>query len=895
MVGTSIGHYHIVESLGKGGMGEVYAAEDTRLGRRVALKMLSRGLAMDADHRERFEREARAVAALNHPNIVTIYSVEEADGVPFLTLELVEGRTLDALIPAGGLPLDRILAYAIPLADAVGAAHQRGITHRDLKPGNVMIGDDGRLKVLDFGLAKLKESNASLAASLPTQELTGEGRIVGTVAYMSPEQAEGKPVDSRSDVFSLGVVIFEMATSQRPFKGDTQVSLLSSIIKDTPSSLTDLKTDLPRDLARIVRRCLSKDPEDRYQTAKDLRNDLRALKEDLSSGAVAAAVSGVHALAPAPGTAAKRRYVTMAVAGIAALSVAAAAFVYWSRDDRQPGAASPANAQPFASVSLNRLTTTGAAGSAAISDDGRYVAYVVTEGGKSGLWLRQVATTSNVAIVPAAEVQFHGVTFSPDGNYIYYSFYPAGEMSGSLWQVPVLGGRPRRILEDVDGDISFDPSGNRFAMVRNNARTQETALIVSDTSGSNVKTLVTRKAPNRFKVDSVAWSPDGRSIAALVNRVEALNVDVVLIDAITGQEKALGNQAWQNISEVAWLPDGKSLLINAQDANGDSTSQVWLLSASGHEPRRITNDLSTYAGLSVSAGGKSFVSVRRERRSRVWIVDAAGGEARVVSSGAGADDGVNGLAWTADGRLVYTSASAGNLDIWLMDADGRNRVQLTSDKAHDSWPAVTTDSRRIVFVSERGGARGLWVMGTDGSEQRRIGSVTVNPQPGMWADDNWVYFTAAGGRNFRIGIDGGEPVPLEVSAPAGGAASPLPEGFHQPVSSPDGRMVAGHYNSREPRGERIAVVPLDGSPPRLFSNVTIPAEWSGDGKSLLYLVARDGATNVWRQPIAGGPAVPLTRFSDERIFRFSASPDQKRWAIVRGNISSDVVLVSERE
>ena len=440
MVGTSIGHYHIVESLGKGGMGEVYAAEDTRLGRRVALKMLSRGLAMDADHRERFEREARAVAALNHPNIVTIYSVEEADGVPFLTLELVEGRTLDALIPAGGLPLDRILAYAIPLADAVGAAHQRGITHRDLKPGNVMIGDDGRLKVLDFGLAKLKESNASLAASLPTQELTGEGRIVGTVAYMSPEQAEGKPVDSRSDVFSLGVVIFEMATSQRPFKGDTQVSLLSSIIKDTPSSLTDLKADLPRDLARIVRRCLSKDPEDRYQTAKDLRNDLRALKEDLSSGAVAAAVSGVHALPAAPGAAAKRRYVTMAVAGIAALSVAAAAFVYWSRDDRQPGAASPANAQPFASVSLNRLTTTGAAGSAAISDDGRYVAYVVTEGGKSGLWLRQVATTSNVAIVPAAEVQFHGVTFSPDGNYIYYSFYPAGRNG----RKPVAGARARR-------------------------------------------------------------------------------------------------------------------------------------------------------------------------------------------------------------------------------------------------------------------------------------------------------------------------------------------------------------------------------------------------------------------------------------------------------------------
>ena len=894
MVGTSIGHYHILASIGKGGMGEVYAAEDARLGRRVAVKVLSRELAMDTDRRERFEREARAVAALNHPNIVTIFSVEEADGVPFLTLELVEGRTLDALIPPGGLPLDRILGYAIPLADAVGAAHQRGITHRDLKPGNVMVGDDGRVKVLDFGLAKLKESNGSLAASLPTQELTGEGRIVGTVAYMSPEQAEGKPVDPRSDVFSLGVVIFEMATSQRPFKGDTQVSLLSSIIKDTPSSLTDLRAELPRDLGRIVRRCLSKDPEDRYQTAKDLRNDLRALKEDLSSGAVAA-VSGVHAVPAAPSAAGKRRYVWVAVAAIGALSVAAAAYVYKSGDDSQPAAASPAAAQPFASASLNRLTTTGAAGLASISDDGRYVAYVSTEGGKSGLWLRQVATTSNVAIVPAAAVRFHAVTFSPDGNYLYYSFYPTGEVYGSLWQVPVLGGGARRVLDDVDGDISFDPSGKRFAMVRGIAPTQEAALIVVDTNGYKTKTLVTRKAPNRFKYQSVAWSPDGRSIAALAERGEDLKVDVVLVDVETGRETVLGKHAWRNATNVEWLPDGQSLLVNAQGANGELTSQVWLLSASGGEPRRVTNDLSTYAGISLTADGKSFVSVRSELHSRVWIVDTAGGEPRVVSSGAGADDGVNGLAWMADGRLVYTSASGGNLDIWLMDADGRNRVQLTSDKAHDSWPAVTTDGRRIVFVSERGGARGLWVMGTDGSEQRRIGSVTVNSEPGMSADEQWVYFTAAGGRNFRIGIDGGEPVPLEVSAPAGGAASPLPEGFHESVSSPGGRMVAGHYSSREPRGERIAVVPLDGSPPRLFSNVTTSAEWSGDGKSLLYLVARDGGTNIWRQPIDGGPAAALTRFSDERIFRFSASPDQKRWAIVRGTVASDVVLVTERE
>ncbi len=285
MVGTQLGHYRIDRKLGEGGMGEVYLATDSKLGRQVALKVLTGALAGDPDRQERFEREARAAAALNHPNIVTIHSVENIDGVPILTLELIDGQTLGELIPADGLPLDRVLTLGIPLADAVGAAHQRGITHRDLKPANVMVTTDGRLKVLDFGLAKIKEeAQVVLDAGMPTAALTGEGRIVGTVAYMSPEQAEGKLVDPRSDVFSLGIILYEMATGKRPFGGDTHMSTLSAIIKDTPKSIQDVRPGLPRDLAKIINRCLAKDVEDRYQSAKDLRNDLRALKNDLTSG-----------------------------------------------------------------------------------------------------------------------------------------------------------------------------------------------------------------------------------------------------------------------------------------------------------------------------------------------------------------------------------------------------------------------------------------------------------------------------------------------------------------------------------------------------------------------------------------------------------------------------------
>ena len=289
MLGQTVSHYRVLRALGAGGMGEVYLAEDTKLGRQVALKVLAHDSAHDPDRRARFEREARAVAALNHPGIVTIHSVEEHQGVLFLTMELVDGRTLAECIPQGGLTLDQLLKIGIPLTDAIGTAHQRGITHRDLKPANVMIGHDGRVKVLDFGLAKQQSQDSfqGETALVATAHATAEGKILGTVAYMAPEQAEGKPVDPRSDIFSLGVVLYEMATGQRPFKGDSNVSLLSAVLKDTPPLVTDLRSDLPRDLGRIVKRCLAKDPEERYQTAKDLRNDLKALKEDSDSAEIA--------------------------------------------------------------------------------------------------------------------------------------------------------------------------------------------------------------------------------------------------------------------------------------------------------------------------------------------------------------------------------------------------------------------------------------------------------------------------------------------------------------------------------------------------------------------------------------------------------------------------------
>ena len=287
--GRILSHYRILRQVGAGGMGEVYEAEDLKLGRRVALKVMPEETARDPQRRERFEREARAVAALNHPNIVTLHSVEEAEGLLFITLELLEGRTLRDALPRGGLALSQLLDISIPLAEALAAAHQQGITHRDLKPENVLITRDGKLKVLDFGLAKVEGEafQAAGASVLPTRALTEEGKIVGTVAYMSPEQAEGKRVDARSDVFTLGIILYELSTGERPFKGDTTVSLLSSILKDHPRPLSEINTLLPRDLARIVDRCLMKEPARRFQSAMGLATELQTLKKDSDSGEIA--------------------------------------------------------------------------------------------------------------------------------------------------------------------------------------------------------------------------------------------------------------------------------------------------------------------------------------------------------------------------------------------------------------------------------------------------------------------------------------------------------------------------------------------------------------------------------------------------------------------------------
>ncbi len=881
---TVLGHYRILRLLGQGGMGEVYAAEDTRLHRTVALKMLPHAVAADPDRRKRLEREAQAVAALNHPNIVTIYSVEEAGDVMFLTMELVEGRTLKEMMDTGALPLETVLRVAIAMSDALSAAHQRGIAHRDLKPANIMVTPDGRVKVLDFGLAKLRESERKGAAEHPTRlqsDLTGEGRIIGTVAYMSPEQAEGKPVDQRSDIFSAGVVLHEMAAGERPFKGDTDISLISSILKDTPSSVTDLRPDLPAGLARIVRRCLMKDPERRVQTATDLRNDLEELKQDLASGTAAKP-------APVAATGTRRGVRTLAVALVAA--VIATGLFAWFRFG--PSASSPA-AMTFTADHFTPLTNSGSAYLAALSRDRRYVVHVKDEHGRPSVWLRQTATTSDVPIVPPDDLRMIGLTFSPDGNYVYYVAARKLSALGSLYRVPVLGGASNRVLEDIDSAPSFSPDGRRFAFVRGMLvdGVDTMHLMVAGIDGSGARTISVGDGSVRFRQEAPAWSPDGKTILvpASQNRVSA-------VDSVSGAARVIGEPWVAPVSNPQWMPDGRSFVVEAADSvTAREAHQLWEVGYPSGERRRITNDMSGFAGVSLSADGTLLATVQSSRQAKIWIAPPGGGAAREIGEGPGRAMGTRGVSWTPDGRIVFTADSGGVMQLWIEGANGAGLRQLTTGEGPSVMPAVSADGRWVYYTRFASDGPAIWRMGIDGSDQKqltkRIDGGTPVPSP----DGRFVYFTArlqeGKIRTMRVPADGGEP-------------SQVADAFFSPNDiSPDGRELMGISINTTMRRVECAVLPTTGGAPRLLGDVPLAigglsqsCRFDGKGTAIAYVSYRDGVMNVFAQPLSGGAERPVTRFRRDafpEIFGGAMSPDG-RLAVSRGNTTRDVVLIAAK-
>jgi hypothetical protein len=612
--GTRLGSYEIVSLLGAGGMGEVYIAEDTKLERRVALKVLAPDVADDPERRSRFEREAKAVAALNHPNIVTIYSVEEPEGVHIITMELVRGKTLTELIPKKGLPLDEFFAIAIPVSDAVSAAHQEGITHRDLKPDNVMVSGEGRPKILDFGLAKLKQNIAPTerGSKFPTKTKTQVGRIMGTAAYMSPEQAEGKAIDHRSDVFSLGIVLYEMATGRHPFPGESTVSVLSAIIKDTPTSVTEVRPTLPRDLARILRRCLAKDPEHRYQTAKDLRNELKELNEEVTSGSRIGVEQVASARQPWHGRSGLWLGASVVVLGIGILA--------WAILDRVETPGLPTQAIPITSLE-------GMERDPRLSPDGEQLAFVWNgEGdGYFHLYVKLVGGGDPLRLT-GAPANDYSPAWSPDGREI--AFIREGESGHEVFSIPALGGPERRLTTTAGEGLDWSPDGRFLAIVDTPGSGEPDSLYLFSIETGEKRRLTSPPAIN-FDVQPV-FSPDGRAVAFL--RLGAVS-DVYVQPVEGGEARRLTFDVFSR--GLDWTSDGKELVFSSLEP--EAGWRLWRISVTGGEPSPLSVGENARF-VSVAAAGDRLVYSQR--------IDGSVADGGTGCSGARPPDQVSGIVYS---------------------------------------------------------------------------------------------------------------------------------------------------------------------------------------------------------------------------------------------------------
>ena len=743
---TRLGPYEILGPLGAGGMGEVYRARDTRLDRLVAVKVLPADSA-SAMALERFGREAKAIAALNHPGICAVYDVG-TEPVPFLVMELLEGETLHQRLGRGAINVATIVDLGLVLADALASAHAKGIIHRDLKPANIVITPRGP-KILDFGLARITESTTAdagvtvsptLSANAP---LTDAGVAVGTVAYMSPEQLRGVTLDARSDLFSLGVVLYEMATGQRAFSGATSAVTSAAILHDQPTMPRQHRPDLPPRLEHVILTMLEKDRDVRMQTAAELRAELTRLKRDLGgvrasdsassvapSSAPSDRSSPVSTVAAPPsssdaqliaGVLQRHRRAVLAVGVLLLALVAGAAYVVW-----RP--ATSGNAQggvpiTIADLTIEQLTTSGTANSPAISPDGNYVAYIEQGGGAGSLRVRQVATGSNVEAVPATPgVVLIGPGFTPDGVFVTY-MRSVTPQPFELWQIPVLGGTPRRLVGPVGSRAAFSPDGTQMAYARPGS--EATEVVLAGVDGSGARVLATRAFPTQFLASrgqglaipfTLSWSPDGTTLAVLGSRTTQdggrQSGQVVFVDAKTGAELSTVDAGPPLIGAgIVWL-DERWLVASMLDRSS-APLQLWLLSYPDGTFHRLSNDLNQYNNVSVNERRDVLVTARSAFTFGVWTSDAAATTWSQVVADTPMKGPIGfGVEWIGD-DLLYVASTASGFGLMRWNATTR-AAQMIAPSAGD--PTVTGDGSLIAAFDYDAGE----VFTIDGSGGNRV-------------------------------------------------------------------------------------------------------------------------------------------------------------------------------
>jgi Tol biopolymer transport system component/tRNA A-37 threonylcarbamoyl transferase component Bud32 len=898
-IGQTISHYKITGQLGSGGMGVVYEAQDLTLGRRVALKFLPAEVSRDVTTLERFMLEARAASALNHANICTIYAVENDAGQSFISMELLEGQSLSEKLHGGPLLPGTVLDIGIQLADALDAAHAKGIVHRDIKPANIFVTRRGPVKILDFGLAKLTRGNAFTAETVSvspglaaTMHLTSPGSTVGTVSYMSPEQARGEELDARSDLFSLGSVIYQMATGSLPFTGSTSAVIFNAILERDPTPVTKLNPALPPKLQESIDKLLEKDRDLRYQSAADLRGDLKRLKRDSESTHIATRAEGatgvhahpagtaVHAAAPsgsAAVAAARQHKFGAGVVTVVAIAVLAAAGygIYAFLNRSRP--------MPFQNISIDKVTDNGKAALVAISPDGKYVLNVMDEGGKQSLWLRNLPTNSNTQVVAPAEVYYRHLRFSPDGNYLYFiRTEPGSEELEYLYRAPLLGGTPEKLVTDIDSNITFSPDGRRFAFFRdNNPEPGKYRLLVVPVEGGEEKVLHGGSTSDRMF--DPAWSPDGKTIVCSVLQPGNAFSGLVALDVASGQQKLFFTSDDRLLQRAAWMPDGKGLIAS----NQFNSNQIVFVSYPEGKWHPVTRDTNNYNDPSVAGDGRSLATVMSEGHWSLATMPSGAPAAQLHQLTLGAP--VYQFAWMRDNRMIRNGRSG----LAILDPVSGNSTPLpVPESTTPNTPFACPDGRFIVFTSIFSkGSRvlNIWRMDTGGGNLTQISNGKVDQYP-ICSSSGWVFYQdeAGGSRLMKVPVNGGQ---------ATRVTDELTADFDV---SPDGKTVAiatfGHLAEHI---EKLTIVAVDSG--QLLKSFDFERPRSGhirfspDGKAIVYPVRNAGTDNLWSQSLDGSPGKQITDFPAEHILEFRWSFDGKQLGLIRGHTDSDVVLIRDMQ
>ncbi len=793
-------HYRILSKLGAGGMGEVYLAEDRKLGRQVALKVLSEALATDRDHLARFEREAKSVAALDHPNIVTVHSVDEVDGVHFLTMGLVEGETLAQRIPSGGLSPEALLQVAVPLADALAAAHAKLIVHRDLKPANVMVTKDGQVKVLDFGLAKLRrESLGEGASALPTvsasPELTGPGAVMGTLPYMSPEQVEGREVDHRTDLFSFGVMLFEMALGRRPFAGETVAALTSSILRDEPASVSKEKPEFPRRFSRIVERCLQKDPMRRYQSALDLRYDLEEVAEDPDSASTSEVAEAGGAR---QGGSPERSFARLLSFALVGLLLGTGGYWLFDRSRMTVQGPSP--------VALEQLTTAPPQELfPSLSPDGQYVTYASPAAGNWDIYLLRVGGDNPRNLTQSSLDDEIQPAFSPDGESIAFR---SGRDGGGLFVMGATGESVRRV-SDEGFNPDWSPDGSMLVY-----STEEPIFgPYGRAAEARIQTLDLADGQSRMLVDldsvQPRWSPHGHRIAYW--GLNNANRELFTVSAEGGQPTPIASSPHIDWSP-AWSADGRWLYFSSNRGGSMNLWRVPIDERSGEargEPEPLTFAVEADVWhATVSRKGDTVVYATYRARSHIQRVPltaelrAAGAPTWVTEGSRSAiDPSVSEEGWIAYRIDPY--------DLVISELDGGSRLQLTDDPWRDAWPRWSPSGERLAFHSNRSDSGQVWVVNRDGSGLEQLTHFeaieVIRP---VWSPDESRLVVSGGPddeyRAYLVDLERGweeqeiEPLPIPSTL----------EFFQAHDWSADGERLAGIFREADGDGRGVAVYSL---------------------------------------------------------------------------------------